>query len=252
MSGIRPLAMALGTGVVLLTASCGAVESVTGGGSTPSPTPSANGVADKSAAEIVRLARRAFQDATSVQVKGNGSDDGVLYAVDVRIKGGKSGNGGKGKVTISHNSLELLRIGEAAYVKGEADFWTDVVGDPAAGELLKGKYLKASSSDPRLEGILVFTDAELFAKTVLEADGTLTKGERRTIRGAEAIGVDRKSGEESTTLYVATTGQPYPLQLQSTASAADHAILDFVYFDSPPNLTPPPADLVVDTSKLGN
>jgi len=42
------------------------------------------------------------------------------------------------------------------------------------------------------------------------------------------------------------------LQLLSTASAADTGILDFFDYDTPLDLAPPPADLVVDTSKLGN
>lgn len=64
--------------------------------------------------------------------------------------------------------------------------------------------------------------------------------------------MDRRSGKDSGTLYVATTGKPYPLQLLSTASAADTGILDFFDYDTPLDLAPPPADLVVDTSKLGN
>jgi len=78
----------------------------------------------------------------------------------------------------------MLRIDDDVYVKGDADFWTDVIGDPAATELLKGKYLKASSDDRRLKGILLFTDAAFFAMATFKAEGTLTKGERRTIRAS--------------------------------------------------------------------
>jgi hypothetical protein len=247
----RLLRAAIAAGTVVLLAGCGAVESVTGARPTQSPTPSANGVADKPAAEIVRLASRAFQDARSVHVKGNGTTDGELYVVDVRIKGGSRG-GGKGTVTVSHNTVDLLRIGKDAYIKGDKDFWLAATGNSAAAELLKGKYLKSSSSDPRLKGILFFTDADLFAKTVFTTDGTMTKRDRRTIAGVETIGVEMQSGKDRSILYVATTGQPYPLQLTDTSQTANAGTLDFLDYGRPLTLTPPPADLVIDTSKLGS
>jgi hypothetical protein len=250
MAPIRSVKVAVCAAVILLGAACGAVESVTGE-ATPSPTPSPNGIADKPPAEILRLAKRAFQDAKSVHVKGNGVEEGVLYAVDVRIKGGPGRTGGRGTLTVNHNTAELLRIGEDAYVKGDADFWTATTGNAAAAELLKGKYLKGSTDDPRLKGILFFTDADFFAKSVFKTQGTLTKGQRRTIRGVEAIGVEG-SGKDATTLYVATTGQPYPLQLVTTGQSPGGGNLDFFDYDKPFDVKPPPADLVVDTSKLGN
>jgi hypothetical protein len=247
MSPIRSIRAAGAVVVILLAAACGAVDTVTGK-STPSPTPSANGIADKPPAEVVQEAKRAFQDAKFVRVKGNGVEDGVLYAVDMHIKGGPGTTGGKGKLTVNHNTAELLRIGKDAYVKGDADFWSATTGNAAAAELLKGKYLKGSTDDPRLKGIVFFTDADFFAKTLFKTEGGLTKGGRRTIGGIDAIGVD-SSGEDAATLYVATTGEPRPLQLVSKSDAAG-GNLDFFDYDKPFALKPPPTDLVIDTSKL--
>lgn len=250
MSPIRSVGAAGAVAVILLGAGCGAVDSVTGK-STSSPTPSANGIADKPPAEIVQQAKRAFQDAKFVHVKGNGDEEGVLYAVDMQIKGGSGPTGGKGTLTVNHNTAELLRIGKDAYVKGDADFWSATTGNAAAAELLKGKYLKGSTDDPRLKGIVFFTDADFFARTVFKTEGSLTKGERRTIGGVETIGVET-SGKDAATLFVATTGQPRPLQLVSTGEAAGGGNLDFFDYDKPFDVKPPPADLVIDTSKLNN
>jgi len=248
MSPVRPISAAVAVVVILLAAACAAVNTVTGN-STPSPTPSPNGIADRPPAEIVQEAKRAFQDAKYVHVKGSGSEDGVLYAVDMRLKGGPDTTGGKGKLTVNHNTAELLRIGKAAYVKGDADFWSATTGNAAAAELLKGKYLKGSTDDPRLKGIVFFTDADFFARTVFKAEAGLTKGERRTIGGVETVGVET-SGKDAATLFVATTGEPRPLQLVSTGEAAGGSNLDFFDYDKPFDLKPPPADLVIDTSKL--
>jgi hypothetical protein len=246
VAGLRPLALAVAAGALLLGAACDAVDSI---GGEPSPTPASNGVADKAPEEILRSAKDAFRHAGSVRVKGNGTSDGELYAVDMRIKGG---GGGKGTVTVQHNLVEILRIGKDAYLKGDADFWKQQTGDSAAAELLKGKYLKAPSDEPALKAVLLFTDTGTFADELMKVDGTATKGERRTIAGIETIGVTFLSGKDKATMYVATTGKPYPMHLTAASSSADAGALDFTDYDKPLDLKPPPADQVVDTSKIGN
>lgn len=245
MAGFRPRVL-IAAAVLLLGTGCGAVDS--GGGGGASPTPTGNGVADKPAEEILRMATAAFRKAGSVRVKGNGDYDGELYAIDMRIKGG---GGGKGTVTVQHNLVEILRIGKDAYLKGDADFWKQQTGNATAAELLKGKYLKAPSDEPELKAILLFTDVDTFADKLLKVDGGATKGERRTVAGVDTIGVTFKSGKDKATLYVATTGKPYPMQLSAASTTTDAAALDFTEYDKPLELKPPPADLVVDTSKLG-
>jgi hypothetical protein len=251
MSPIRSVRASVAAAVMLMAAGCGAVESVTGG-STPSPTPTTNGVADKPPAEMVALAKRAFEGAKYVRVQGHGDEEGVLYAIDMQIKGGTGvTGGGKGRLTLNHNSAELLRIGKEAYVKGDAAFWSATTGNAAAAELLKGKYLKGSTDDKRLKGIVFYTDVQFFARTMFDLDGTLRKGERRTIRGVETIGVET-SGKDAVTLFIATTGQPRPLQLTSSGTAPGGSILDFLDYDKQFDLKPPAADLVIHASKLGN
>jgi hypothetical protein len=251
MSPVRSVRASVAAAVLMMAAGCGAVGSGTGG-SAASPTPASNGVADKPPAEMVALAKRAFEDAKYVRVQGHGDEEGVLYAMDMQIKGGTGATGGgKGRLTLNHNTAELLRIGAEAYVKGDAAFWSATTGSAAAAELLKGKYLKGSTGDKRLKGIVFYTDVQFFARTMFDLDGTLKKGERRTIRGVETIGV-QTSGKDAVTVFIATTGQPRPLQLTSSGTAAGGSVLDFLDYDKQFDLTPPPANLVIDTSKLGN
>jgi hypothetical protein len=249
MAPVRSVRASVAAAVMLLAVGCGAVDSVTGG-STPSPTPATNGVADKPPAEMVALAKRAFEDTKYVRVQGHGDEEGVLYALDMRIKGGTGTTGGKGTLTLNHNTAELLRIGKEAYVKGDAAFWSATTGNAAAAELLKGKYLKGSTDDKRLKGIVFYTDVQFFAREMFDLEGTLKKGERRTIRGVETIGVET-SGKDAVTLFIATTGRPLPMQLTSSGTAPGGSILDFLDYDKQFDLKPPPADLVIDTSKLG-
>jgi len=43
---------------------------------------------------------------------------------------------------------------------------------------------------------------------------------------------------------------PYPLQITSTTGSEPETV-DFLDYSAPISLTPPPADQIVDTSKLG-
>jgi hypothetical protein len=245
----RFVGTALGAAVLLLGVGCSAVDDVTGQGA-GSPTPPPNGVADKPPAEILRAAQDALRGAGSVHLKGNGTEDGQVYAVDMRIKGTQAG---RGTVTIRHNPVEILRVGQDAYVKGSADFWLDLTGDRAATELLKGKYLKADRSDPDLKVLLAFTDTAAFAEEALKPDGAVTKADRRTVAGVETVGVSFTSDGDKVTVYVATTGKPYPMYLSTTGRTADEtSALDFTEYDEPVEVKPPAPDLVVDLAKAGN
>ncbi len=238
---IRSVVVAATAAAALLAGACGADDPAA------APTPAANGVADKAPADILRAADDAFRAAGSVRVKGNGTSDGSTFALDMRIKGA---GGGKGTITVAHNLVELLRIGKDAYLKADADFWKQQTDNPAAAELLKGKYLKASGDEPQLQSVLLFTDAGTFADKLMKADGAVTKGEQRTVAGVETVGITFTSRKDKVTLYVATTGKPYPMQLSSMGDASETSVLDFTEYDKPLELTAPPADQVVDTAKL--
>jgi len=54
------------------------------------------------------------------------------------------------------------------------------------------------------------------------------------------------------TLYIALRGEPYPLQVAPNKGKTDDVgSLDFLDYGVPVTLTQPPADEVVDVSKLG-
>jgi hypothetical protein len=248
MIATRSLSAALGAAVVLLGAGCSAVDSVTGDRAPASPSPSDNGVADRAPGEILLAAKNALHHAGSVHLRGNGAAGGEVYAIDMRIKGAQAG---KGTITIKHNPVEILRIGKKVYVKGDADFYLAMTGSKAAAELLKGKYLTAGPTDPNLKGLANFTDAGALADELLDSDGAVTKGETRTVAGIPTIGITFTSGDDKVVAYVATTGKPYPMMLQTVSKTADAGEIDFTEYDKPLLIKPPPADLVVDTSKLG-
>jgi hypothetical protein len=249
MVPIRSRRAALALGVLLAVAGCSAVDSVTGDDKNPtSPTSSPNGVADKAPADVLAAARAALTKARSLRVKGNGTADGQVYALDMRIQGTK---GGRGTVTYHHNPVEILRVGSTAYIKGGAAFWTDLTGDRGAAELLKGKYLKAPANDPDLTELLAFTDVQKLSTQLLTASGVVTKADRRQVRGVDTAGVTYRTPDGTNNLYVATVGPAYPMYLSTTGNTADvTSALDFLEYDRSFEVAAPPREQVVDLDKV--
>ncbi|HEX6754692.1 MAG TPA: hypothetical protein VF109_01985 [Mycobacteriales bacterium] len=239
----------LGLAAVLLGAGCSAVDSVTDGADA-SPTTPSNGVADKPPAEILASARKALAAAGSVHVKGNGTEGGEVFAFDMRMKGTQAG---RGTLTIKHNPVEILRIGKQAYLKGDADFWLESTGSRSAAELLKGKYVKGSATDPDLKETLALTSPVGFGDEALTAKGAVTKADSRKVGAVDTVGVTYRTKEgDQITVYVATTGKPYPMYLSTTGKTADKTnSFDFREYDQPLEIKPPSPDLVIDPEKLG-
>ncbi len=69
------------------------------------------------------------------------------------------------------------------------------------------------------------------------------------IAGTRAIALV-SAGADGGKLYVATTGKPYPLQIIPT-DPKESGQVTFSDFGKQVTVSPPPADLVIDVSKLG-
>jgi hypothetical protein len=99
--------------------------------------------------------------------------------------------------------------------------------------------LKAPAATGRLASLTPLTDIAKLFTGILATHGTLAVGKETTIGGQPAIGiVDTSKGG---TLYVATTGKPYPVALRKSGSGA----ITFDRWDKPVTLTAPsnPVDI---------
>ena len=87
-------------------------------------------------------------------------------------------------------------------------------------------------------------DVQKLFNQLLSSHGKLAKGKTTTIHGQQAIAVsDTTNGG---TLYVATTGKPYPLEISKTGSSGGQITFD--HFNQPVSLTPPAN--AIDISQL--
>jgi hypothetical protein len=167
-----------------------------------------NGVADKTADEIVADATAAAKSASSVYVHGSTTSGDQPLVIDVHLVKDK---GGTGHLEVNGFSVEIVRVGNTAYFKGDNDFWAQF-GGAAAAALFKDKWVSAPADSGDLASLTPLTDISQLFDGILGQHGKLEKGGETDVNGTPAIKVE--DTEQDGTLYVATEGEPYPLKLE--------------------------------------
>jgi hypothetical protein len=199
-----------------------------------------NGVASKSADAILTAATGAVAGVKSVHVSGSVVSGGSPITLDLDLVSGK---GGRGKMSESGLSFQLVDVGQFVYINGSPTFWRHF-GGAAAAQLFLGKWLKAPASTGSLASLASLTNVNRLLSTLLSSHGTLSKGTTTTVNGQHVVAV--KDTTNGGTLYVATTGKPYPVEILNTGAQGGHLVFD--HYDEPVSLTAPPN--AIDISQL--
>lgn len=233
----------------LLTAACGPEK--LGAAGTPAPTattptkPASNGIEAKSADEILSAATAAFAGAKSVHLKGTMVDSGETTGLDLSL--GAAGSRGTVRAPIEKGksvSISILSTKRNFYLKSP-EMWRSVGGAQMANLIGDRWVLVPKKNNADFKDFERMTDLKKFANDVFKTSGTMVKGKTIVIDGVPAIGLRGSDG----TLYVATTGTPYPLKIVPKKPAKQGEGLAFLDYDAPLNVTPPANAL--DLSKLG-
>jgi hypothetical protein len=214
-----------------------ALAGATGCGSSSS---GGSGLASKSPAEIVTAAQAAADSASTVHVTGSIVNAGAPIGLDMELVNGK---GGRGRLSENGLSFELVELGGYVYIKGSQAFYTHVAGS-AAAQLLQGKWLKASAGSGTFSSLTSLTNLRKLLDSTLTSHGALTKGATSTVEGQQAIAI--KDSTRGGTLYVATSGTPYPLQIAKGGSSGGR--IAFNHWNAPVTLKAPAN--AVDLSQL--
>jgi hypothetical protein len=192
--------------------------------------PSTNGVERKSPDGIVTAAGNAVRSVRSVHVAGNVMNGGSRITLDLNLVNGR---GGQGSMAQNGLSFQVLTVRGEVYIDGTIAFWRRFAGN-AAAPLLWGKWIKTPAGG-RLAALATLTDLRKLFDQLLASHGRLAKGSITTVRGQRVIAV--KDITNGGTLYVATTGEPYPLEVVKNGS--DGARIAFDRFNQPVTLAPP-------------
>lgn len=208
-----------------------------GGGSSSSK---GNGVASKSAEQILEQSSAAAKSAKSVHVAGAVNNEGAHITLDLNLV---AGEGGRGEISQNGLHAKIILIGKTAYINGDAAFYRHF-GGKAGVQLFEGKWLKASTSNEDIASLSSLANMGALLDSALKSHGKLKKGSTTSIDGQQAIAVQDVT--EGGSLYVATTGKPYPLQLAKTGSEGGKITFD--RWDEPVELVAPAHS--VDVSEL--
>ena len=201
---------------------------------------SSNGEAGKSAAAILADAKQAARDAGTVKVTGSVTDSGQTIGLDLRI----GQNGGVGSMTIQGSKVDIVRIGKLVYLRAGAGFYEKVGAGAAAGQLLDGKWLKASAATKDFKDLAQLTEIVPFVAQALKPDGTLSKGPETTVDGQKVIELKDSRGGS---LFVATTGKPYPVEFKGNGKQSGTLTLS----DWGATVEPKAPAGAIDLAKLG-
>lgn len=247
----RPPLLAVVLSGVLLTA-CGGDDSSSSPTSpaTSSPSGSASGeLADLSAEEVLERAKEAFLAAGSVRVVGDITEGTEQFALDLALAGDE---GGRGSVSTSGVTFQIVRIGTDVYFQAPASFYEQQAG-PEAAAALEGKFVKATTEDENFADLASFTNLQALADELFSPDGELEKTDVIEIDGQQVLGLRDSDGS---VLYVAATGEPLPVRIAAVEEGAtpapdavDTGQVDFQEYGEPVDLTPPAN--VIEASEVG-
>ncbi|WP_431999585.1 hypothetical protein [Streptomyces sioyaensis] len=200
----------------LVGAACAALAAALTGCGGQDPDAGTNGLGKLPPTKIESKARAAAQRAGTVHLSGNVVSQGRTYKLDMSL----AKDGAKGELTTKAAAFQLLRVGDALYLKADAAFWAGEKGGASGGAASKldGKYVKVPAADPVHKRFSGFTDKDTLLAGLLGLHGKLTAGDRGDVGGVRTIRLAAAGGAGGT-LDVSLDGTPYPLRLQRAGGA---------------------------------
>ena len=183
---------------------CALVVALAGCGSSGS---SANGIAAMSPAEILATARSAAVGAATVHVAGSILSQGKPISLNMELVADK---GGVGRITLGELSIRLVELDGWLYVNGNRSFYERFTA-PLSARRLQGTWLKGSAAGQALRSFSSLTDLSKLLGGTLASHGSLTRVAGVSVDGRRTVGVSDLA--RGGTVYVATSGIPYPLEI---------------------------------------
>jgi hypothetical protein len=207
----------------------------------PAATAPAAGVATLSADEILQRAKEALTKAKSYRAKGTFEQNGDKVGFDLKVSGADFIT----SMSFGEAKVELLAVGGAKYMRPNEQFWVMTAGAKQGKNIAKvfGKrWVAGADTDQSFAEMFTMGSAD----ELLKPTGALSKGEEKSIGGVAAIGL-KDAGDPDSVFYVATTGEPYPLQM---TGKGDNLLVFSDFGAAVDGLEAPAASEVVDLGKL--
>jgi len=239
LSTVRPVRLPQTKSTIALLAAC----VLTGTACTKAQT----GLGSEPADEIALKSQAAAAAATSVHVQGVWRIQSAEFRIDLRLKR----DGGAGTVITSDSTIELLRVGDELFVRGDERLYQGRDGRGGAdveqsAKLLRDKFVKVPPEDPSFARLAGFTRMQDMITDLIRLDGKLRKDGREKVRDVDTlkIAADRGRGGE---IRVALDGPPFPMKY---IPAPNSGSLELFEYDKDFTLTLPAKEEFVDYGTL--
>ncbi len=175
---------------------------------------SSDGIASKPAAQIFSASRAAALAASSVNVLSTSGHGPAAFSVDFQL----ALHGGRTSLRFLNLSYEAIRIGDTLYVRGNRVFNGRLEHETGV-HLAPGAWLKGPVTSPKLASLAALTNLHSELALILNSDNPFAKGSLTTIHGKPAVVLTEHAKLYTGTLYIPTTGSPYPIRLQKSGRA---------------------------------
>ena len=153
--------------------------------------------------------------------------------------------GGQGRLTFGDLQIDLVDLDGEVYASGNSAFYERFLG-AGARALIGEDWLRQASARGPLRALEPFADLRQLVGIALAGHGALSRGRQTRVDGRCAIEVVDDSDGGS--LYVASTGTPYPLELVQPRAAGR---LVFDRWNQPATIEAPAHVIDVDRLERG-
>jgi hypothetical protein len=221
--------------------SSGPTTSVTAvGTSTPTPTVSPtgpNGIASLSPSAALSKVSAAAAAQTSVHITGTVAQGKDTLGLDVQA----GLTSGQGELRVGGGEVQLRLVNGTIYLNGDVKGLVALGFPKQTATASANKWIGAQASATSLSALLSFSD---LVKSIVTPHGTVVAGRTTTVNGVSVYTLVDKT-KDGGTLYIATTGEPLPVQV---VNAKPHEKLSFSEWSAPISVTPPAKVIPVPSS----
>ncbi len=187
-----------------------------------------NGLENQTAARVAQAAEAAFKAAKTVHVRGTFLADGRTETFDLRYEGGST----SGMFTVHGADIQIVTVGDNAYLKADKRGWAAMGNPPDTQGLLADKWVKSGSARDMLTPFSLATFASELTAEEFAQGGTVALS---TLAGQKVVVAIYRDGSK---LYVASTGPAYPLRFDAAGSVGGRR--DFSQYGVVFHITAPP------------
>ena len=154
--------------------------------------------------------------AGAVHVEGTMIQDGTEAALDMQLQD----DGASGTLEMGGQQIELLVVGDEAYVQADAEFWKSSGSPEAFASMIAGRWLLMPAEQAGELGPL---SLEGFAEELLDPEsGVVEEVETGQVEGEDVLVVSTEDGSK---LSVLTGDDSYPVLLEGTEENPGNVVL---------------------------